>query len=147
MDNSESSSGLRADSSGVAGHTAEPWRVAPNEGSYVATEFSPRNVMGGSADGNSDYILSCVIGDVPQLDAEANARRIVACVNACVGIPTENLENGCLTIEVFDQMTKERGDLLAALQALRAVEFGHSEKDICAIRQQADAAIARAQGE
>ena len=38
-------------------------------------------------------------------------------------------------------------DLLAALEALRAIEFGHSEEDICAVRNQADAAIKKARGE
>jgi hypothetical protein len=36
----------------------------------------------------------------------ANARRIVACVNACAGIPTEALESGALLAEL--QRLRER---------------------------------------
>lgn len=31
-------------------------------------------------------------GEIPEEAAKANVRRIVACVNACAGIPTEELE-------------------------------------------------------
>lgn len=36
--------------------------------------------------------------------------------------------------------------LLAALTAIRSIEFGHSEADICAVRMECDAALAAAEG-
>lgn len=55
--------------------------------------------------------------------AAANARRIVACVNACEGVPIEVLEArqvGGLPWNVADQIDilAERHDLLEALQGL-----------------------------
>lgn len=57
----------------------------------------------------------------------ANARRIVACVNACAGIQTEDLEAvpsfetaGVTTVRA---VKKQRDELLAALEALRSACF------------------------
>lgn len=58
-------------------HTKEPWLADAN---YVATE-------GDSA------IAYCNTVDRYDLDGEENARRIVACVNACKGLTTEWLES------------------------------------------------------
>lgn len=62
-------------------HTPEPWKIGAY-GMVVA-----RGEHGG-----------IVIADVPRTDgdpaAEANARRIVACVNALAGIPIEAIESG-----------------------------------------------------
>lgn len=62
-------------------HTPEPWKKA--KGQLIVggeKEFILCKVYGGvfSREGNNDY--------------EANGPRIVACVNACAGIPTEVLE-------------------------------------------------------
>jgi hypothetical protein len=38
-------------------------------------------------------------------------------------------------------------ELLEALIAIRSIEFGHSEADICEVRMQCDAAIAKATGD
>lgn len=43
--------------------------------------------------------------------AEANARRIVACVNACEGLPTETLEAAGLGKGVLDHLKAERDAL------------------------------------
>lgn len=64
-------------------HTPEPWKIGAY-GMVVA-----RGEHGG-----------IVIADVPRTDgdpaAEANARRIVACVNAFAGISTEAIEGGVI---------------------------------------------------
>ncbi len=62
--------------------------------------------------------------------AEANARRIVACVNACAGIPTDQLESGearYVRNELADiyALEKRRDELLAALE-----KGGHSLREI-----------------
>ena len=70
----------------AAAHTAEPWAV----GRKV-----PRMIYAG-ADGQGDAIAACdgSVDDVPRAVEEANARRIVACVNYCTGIGTNALEVG-----------------------------------------------------
>lgn len=63
---------------GTPGHTPEPW---------IFSETSK------GADGIWDQQYLMMIARLePSLRAKANARRIVACVNACEGIPTEQLE-------------------------------------------------------
>jgi hypothetical protein len=44
-------------------------------------------------------------------DADENARRIVACVNACAGIPTEALEAGALgkALDLLDRGIEQTG--------------------------------------
>lgn len=60
-------------------------------------------------------------------EAEANARRLVACWNACEGVDDELLEDDCIrkTREDRDELLKQRDELLEALRAfLRAPSVG-----------------------
>lgn len=57
-------------------HTAEPWRVVRGEITYR------------SDDDDQSFGMNCPVDIVD----DANARRIVACVNALQGVPTEFLE-------------------------------------------------------
>lgn len=53
---------------------------------------------------------------------EANARRIVACVNACEGISTENLEQNrplIWLVQQYNETIRQRNELLLALQETR----------------------------
>ena len=55
---------------------------------------------------------------------EANARRIVACVNACEGISTENLEDNRpvkWAIQQYNNVVKQRDELLKALMLAESV--------------------------
>lgn len=58
------------------------------------------------------------------VEQKANARRIVACVNACAGIPTDHLADGCvaelalLASEKLNALTKQRDELLKAAKAV-----------------------------
>ena len=61
-------------------HTKEPWKVSDKRG--VCREFY-------LADETGDEAISVVF-------YAANARRIVACINACKGITTEALEAGII---------------------------------------------------
>jgi hypothetical protein len=71
----------------MSGHTKEPWRVTP-DGHIASKGFVPIRTPfredafkdGPNRSDHSDELLL------------ANARRIVACVNACAAIPTEDLE-------------------------------------------------------
>lgn len=82
-------------------------------------------------------------GPVPMKDEEikANARRLVACWNACTEIPTDTLEmHGFRTIladlqrQINDQW-KERDELLAALLSsynfLQGLEKSPDKIDLC----------------
>ena len=58
-------------------------------------------------------------GPVAIAAGEANARRIVACVNACAGIPIEWVEAGAVDIIAHAQdLIKQRDALLSALKAI-----------------------------
>lgn len=67
-----------------ASHTPEPWSVHQNVGRKgelgVIADKAPCVIAHGFSEKHWPEV------------AEANARRIVACVNACAGIPTEALE-------------------------------------------------------
>jgi len=77
-------------------HTPEPWGVANahNELRAIINETNRSGVVH--------------LGMEKGLEDRANAARIVACVNACAGIPTEQLE---------------AGSVAEAIQALRDVHM------------------------
>lgn len=102
-------------------HTKEPWRIRCH------TCETPADI--GEAD---DYTIegadgTAVAFEPRNLDPNrgADARRAVACVNACAGIPTELLEQGLglgairngEAIEC-DALEKQRNELLAALECI-----------------------------
>ena len=71
----------------MSGHTKEPWRVTA-DGFIASSGFVPirtpfREGAFKTGPGRSDHSDELL---------DANARRIVACVNACAAIPTEDLE-------------------------------------------------------
>ena len=75
------------------GHTPEPWRVeerGPEPRTVYVEGVRPKK----SGDGRR-FIVQLLL---PELEDIANARRIVACVNACVG--TELLEGLSEPLEV-----------------------------------------------
>ena len=105
-------------------HTPEPWAT---NGTRIESEHS----HGWANDG---WIIAGLEGP----DAEANARRIVACVNTCAGLPTEVLERyklGVIGVE-YKSTKQQRDELLAALErSLESFEYiakygnscGHSQ--------------------
>ena len=88
-------------------HTNEPWHVG--ESDFTGTD-----------------ILCADEEQIASVEIEANARRIVACVNACAGIPTEALEDGSARAErdqlremtggTFYEIKKQRDELMKALE-------------------------------
>jgi hypothetical protein len=97
-------------------HTPGPWFI--NTGPY--------EYCGARIDGSNGRSLAHAVQrdshptigqGIPQAEADANARLICAAP-----------------------------DLLEALIAIRSIEFGHSDADICKVRADADAAIAKATG-
>ena len=97
-------------------HTPEPWRTAERSGfPFHVDDARGESVAMMLADDDHD--------EQRGLD---NARRIVACVNACAGISTENLEDNKPIIELaraYNEALRQRDDLLAALEAMRSVCF------------------------
>jgi hypothetical protein len=76
------------------GHTPEPWRVcdAPNNDMITCDVVGGAHMVYCTTAGRPSRV-GCIGG--PQLSGqqvEANARRIVAAVNACCSAPTEKLE-------------------------------------------------------
>jgi len=88
-------------------HTPEPWRLEKGRWANEGRTFikSDRNGMFKPFAAETTYaVAEDSHGSNKCHDAaEANARRIVACVNACAGISTEALESGIVA------------DMLAAL--------------------------------
>ena len=76
--------------------TAEPWIVA-EEGDMAGVSMDETPIY----DANGAIPAACwPMGEdfnEGQANMRANARRIVACVNACIGIPTEVLESQSTT--------------------------------------------------
>ena len=97
----------------MSNHTPEPWRVG-RPGTVVSD--TPVPGMGGSD--AVEYYGGHLIGESI---IEANARRIVACVNACRGIGTDELEQHGLVSAVgyeLMELTKQRDELLEAAKAV-----------------------------
>lgn len=112
-------------------HTKEPWHTGKNHN-------AERFIYG--EDGWA--IAECVQTKDKMF---ANARRIVACVNACKGISTEKLEGPGMLVNIPDDhnIIKQRDELLINLKKLvdmncpitgnpsyqELLEFWHHEKD------------------
>ena len=92
-------------------HTPEPWRYV-DESTPAAVEMGLRDYAIESDDGGFD-IASLV-------SSEADARRIVAAVNACRGISTESLENG---------VVKEL--LASSIRFSEAIRNHYSDAQLC----------------
>lgn len=122
-------------------HTPGPWSVAKGDG-YFVVETRTAGIKF-IAQGESEA------GDL------ANARRIVACVNACEGLTTEALERlGTLDrarvqLDVVRvEALRQRDELLEALQIARDhIEMGALEVSHCRDAALIRAAIAKATGE
>ena len=104
-------------------HTKEPWIT-------VETELDVIEITNADRNGLVVPIAKVSTGYVKQvgIEQEANARRIVACVNACAGLDTDLLENMLMLGDTLKQRFKvltnseselqqQRDKLLAALES------------------------------
>ena len=69
--------------------------------------------------------ISLVFPQYRDAEAEASSRRVVACLNACAGISTENLEDNKPIIELandYNAVLKQRDMLLDVLKQIAKVE-------------------------
>ena len=103
-------------------HTPEPWKSIEEQFHGEVMNFI------GDKDG----------GTIGEIYTENDARRIVACVNACAGLPSEVLERYKLGVIGVDYKStkQQRDELLAALErSLESFEYiakygnscGHSQ--------------------
>jgi hypothetical protein len=92
-------------------HTPEPWAISSDGDVMVNTAPLRKIVVSG---------FSLSIAGRDDL-AAANARRIVACVNACAGISTDELESKSLSIVLSDAINKRRELAEALLDCTNAL--------------------------
>ena len=80
----------------------------------------------------ADIARLTLFGDARDLTVEANAQRIVTCVNACHGVPQSDLDAGW-SVAGQTQYTwvvvNQRNNLLLALQGLMADVVGCEQDD------------------
>ena len=92
-------------------HTQEPWKVQHPHAGQRGWEIAD----------------SSGLNQISQDVTEANARRIVACVNACAGVDTDLLEDGeldkptMLVMQENKDLKRRCDELLAALEGVLAV--------------------------
>lgn len=122
-------------------HTPEPWIL---DAACVAAESDQFN--------NGFYTANC-----RGPDREENARRIVACVNFCAGISTENLEGNEKLLwlaEQYNAVKSQREALQAVIGELldrglffsSAIESGDDDIDFKDWESRARAEIAKDKG-
>lgn len=89
-----------------AKHTPGPWKILPEEagvpyirirGAVIGARWRIANVLFPDYEGAPDSEFD---------ETRENARRIVACLNACRGIPTEMLEKVSI-IDLVDSANKQ----------------------------------------
>lgn len=124
----------------MSNHTQEPWKINTDDdrdGWSIITNNS------GSIIANVNCITGPeLVGGMPVdvvMPAEDNAKRIVACVNACSGIRTEALEYRAHMIKAHDdtiaELTRQRDELLSALHdaatSLETIQLRSFGADSC----------------
>ena len=124
----------------MSAHTKGPWRLGrlTNISDYetVRETVGPHQVCVDNEFG--PYVLAECNMNFPD-DALANARRIVACVNACEGLETGFLESGSL-IRGVGLYVEQNNELLDICR--NVIERGIGASDIDAMKT----AIAKAEG-
>jgi hypothetical protein len=107
-------------------YTPEPWKVG--EGRTGSLMTWPGSVIGQHESGDSMVIASCNQNFIEL--AFENAKRIVACVNALEGIPTEELEGwpgtmgqkAMMDAKTIASLTAERDRLREALNEVLLIK-------------------------
>lgn len=111
-------------------HTPTPWHVEQAADGMNLWVACPRYTVA---------TVSCIANHVNVGETDANAARIVACVNACDGIATEKLEkvagDPAPVFALLMETATERDALLAALNRLTNAAFARDTTmgDQCAL--------------
>lgn len=111
-------------------HTKEPWIVVPGG------RHDPEVII------TTQHRLDGRRGEICGMDVEftgphgdeqkANARRIVACVNACANVTDEMFANGWTALghsNYCNQLTRQRDELLARIDVVTEVQVISSTYD------------------
>ena len=117
-------------------HTKEPWRIGrfagPASYEVVRETVGATDIVVDTETGV--YVLAQCNNNFPE-DAKANARRIVACVNACAGLPTDTLKTipswSSAGVKTLADVVKQRDELLMALSAEHGGENYEPECELC----------------
>lgn len=132
--------------------TPEPWKINHDDSTE---EWSIVTNQHGSIVANvNEETGPELAGSIPvmrKMPGMENARRIVACVNACAGLPAEQLEVSPLggVLNGVAGLIAQRDELLAALEIIVASEEFHGDSFVCdfvTLQGVARAAIAKAKG-
>lgn len=101
----------------MAKHTKEPWSI--NEWPQPDREISIGSI-------GTPLIAKVLMRDVSAHEHEANASRIVACVNACAGVPNHILERmadeSCCVM-----LSSEHDDLIAQRDDFNEYQAGYED--------------------
>ena len=98
-------------------HTKEPWRVAEESFDNDGIQESVIRALGGRA----VIAVTLEFGENNPNMREANARRIVACVNAVAGVTDEQFDGGWTAQGLSKyavSLEQQRDELLGALEGL-----------------------------
>lgn len=98
-------------------HTPEPWAVVPEKPTIVIMP-EPCEI------GNGHKYVACGGGN-----NEENARRIVACVNACAGMTTEGLETFNVAKEMRELAEEWEQYRTKLAEAIEALEYYADDKN------------------
>lgn len=112
----------------MTNHTMEPWEYKP------ATSVLHHRIVGARA----------IVTIAKSYMKEADAKRIVACVNACVGISNDQLDswqlisNGILPVikhqtDYANTIERQRDDLLEAVGRLPVTEWADHIKSLAKV--------------
>lgn len=115
-------------------HTPEPWSFSIEE--VFDNDGVPESVIRG-IDGRACVAVAIDFGPNNPGMREANARRIVACVNACAGIRTEALEHRVHLLKAEDDsianIKQQRDELLAACKTTLEENLHLADGDVCTL--------------
>lgn len=132
-------------------HTPTPWvGVDPKTGRFRNTHWDAVNERVSSSmsapikSGRETVALVVMAGWENKEKLHANARRIVACVNACEGISTESLEENKPVARLAHQFNKSVKQLDVLMKALLTISEESTDYEA---REHALAAIAKVTGE
>lgn len=124
-------------------HTPGPWSFCTSKNGWSYTINIYQSESAPYTPDWSDVAFCTCEGERKQIQ-EANARRIVACVNACEGISTENLEENKPIAWLAQQFNESVKQLDVLMKALRTISEESTDYEA---REHALVAIAKATGE
>lgn len=107
-------------------HTSEPWRVGNPNGEGWESDNELIKEADPQHEGHRLVLgrMNCNFSEL----GKANARRIVACVNACAGIPTENLEAARMN-DAFAEILRAAADRACDRQLCSVCDGRFTQED------------------